>query len=232
MRNVLLSKTPRQIADENNNATLVFEKHRLDFYNKGELSLLAVCREDNLETESIVTELEQILTGNVWGAPHKLTSSQLIDHIVHIHHAYIKKQAPAIQEQLQKLAIRHGKKQDELPALYYAFAAVKSEINMHLRKEELVLFPYIKQLEQGKIERRRWVHLPVSMLVEEHEKIKSLLAYIRKSTNDYTPPVNASPIFYDCFFALKAFEQDFYQHAHLESEFLFPGAISLYEALN
>ena len=67
----------------------------------------------------------------------------LADYILKIHHRNIRKNGPKIQELLDKVCKVHG---ENHPALYNVQVLLRqslSDLNQHLDKGELVLFPYI-----------------------------------------------------------------------------------------
>jgi regulator of cell morphogenesis and NO signaling len=212
---------------------VVFEKHGLDFCCKGKRSLQSACAEKNLPVEVIAGELEQVLAcGNRSVNFDDLSLSQLVDYIVGTHHAYVKQQLPQIFAWLQKVAAKHGQRHSELMDIFDSFSALKSEMEMHMRKEEFVLFPYIKQLEQHRIDHGMLdIHSPISMMEQEHAEAGELLEKIRKDSDHYAPPADACTTYKVSFAALEAFELDLHQHIHLENNILFPKAIELYNKL-
>jgi regulator of cell morphogenesis and NO signaling len=233
MENQLTSKTLAQIVSENHEAATVFEKHGLDFCCKGKRSLQTACEEKNLSVQVIAGELETVLTSVDPTSDYKQFGlSQLVDHIVHTHHAYVKQQMPQIFAWLQKVASKHGTRHPELFEVFESFDALQQEMIMHMRKEELVLFPYIGQLEQGKVDSGMMdIHSPIAMMEHEHAEAGEVLGKIRRLTNDYNPPADACTTYKVSFASLQAFELDLHQHIHLENNILFPKSIELYNKL-
>ena len=73
---------------------------------------------------------------------------------------------------------------------------------------------------------------PIDVMEEEHDHAGTLMAQIRKISNDYTPPEDACTTHRLTIAALKGFEEDLHQHVHLENNILFPKAIEAYKRLN
>jgi regulator of cell morphogenesis and NO signaling len=234
--NELKSKTLAQIVTEDHRAAAVFEKFHLDFCCKGKRTLEQACTENKLEPEMIVSELlraEQVKATSV--IPFEQYSlTHLADHIVSNHHVYVKNEMPAILMYLQKIAAKHGGRHPEMIKVFELFADMKNEMDMHMVKEEKVLFPRIKELEKYRMAGDEInfsiLHLqsPISMMEEEHEHAGAAMAEIRKLTNNYTAPDDACTTYRLSFAALEAFEQDLHQHIHLENNILFPKSMELF----
>ncbi|MGH9565605.1 MAG: hemerythrin domain-containing protein, partial [Candidatus Angelobacter sp.] len=129
-----------------------------------------------------------------------------------------------------------GKHHPELAAVQQHFGTVSGELTSHMRKEEMVLFPYIKRLEEAADAGRRvprppfgTIRNPVRMMELEHEAAGDLLEQISKKSSDYTPPAEACFSYKALYTALKEFAEDLHQHVHLENNILFPRAITLEE---
>ncbi len=104
----------------------------------------------------------------------------------------------------------------------------------HLKKEELILFPYIKKLLKVKngnldFEKPQFgsVDNPIRMMEEEHESAGDIFKTIAQLTNNYTPPEGACNTFKALYAKLDEFEQDLHQHIHLENNILHPKAMQL-----
>jgi regulator of cell morphogenesis and NO signaling len=65
------------------------------------------------------------------------------------------------------------------------------------------------------------------MMTQEHDAAGSLIAEIRRLSQNFTPPEGACPTYHAFYDGLKEFEQDLHQHIHLENNLLFPRAIDL-----
>ena len=111
---------------------------------------------------------------------------------------------------------------------------VATELSEHLRKEELILFPFIKKMLQSKTENTELAHPqfekvdnPIKMMEAEHEEAGEILRKIAKLSNNYTPPEGACNTYRAFFSKLDEFEQDLHHHIHLENNILFPKALQL-----
>jgi len=241
MNKPLSSLSLAQIVNSNYKAASVFEKYHLDFCCKGKRSLEQACSEQQLTVSQITAELENIFSNESIGAVidfDKMNLTQLCDYIVQTHHAYVKNEMPQIYAYLQKVSSKHGERHPELYKIFQTFVAVKEEMEGHMQKEELVLFPRIKELQKLAYDENANLQLnitylqsPIKAMEQEHDHAGNLLNDIRIFSNDYVPPEDACTTYRLCFAALKTFEMDLHQHVHLENNILFPKAIDTFREL-
>jgi regulator of cell morphogenesis and NO signaling len=164
-----------------------------------------------------------------------MTLTQLADYIVTKHHAYVKAEMPQIFSYLQKVATKHGDRHPEMRKVFELFSVIKNEMEEHMDKEELILFPRIEVAEEGALAEKTanmnvfYIQHPIQMMEAEHEKAGQLMTEIRELTGNYTPPNDACTTYRLSFAELRAFESDLHQHVHLENNILFPRAIELFQ---
>lgn len=235
----LSNKTLAQIVMEDHRNAFVFEKYHLDFCCKGKRSLEQACAEQHINATDVINELSHtVSTGTGTCALEfpfdKMSLTQLADYIVTTHHAYVKKEAKQILAWLEKVAFKHAGRYPELKRILALFTSEKEEMDLHMEKEELILFPRIKELERiskeanGKMTINiNYLLSPIAILEKEHDYAGSLLEEIRNLSNDYVPPEEACTTNRLAFAALRSFEADLHQHVHLENNILFPKAITM-----
>ena len=237
--NVLASKTLAQIVTNNHKAASIFEKHHLDFCCKGKRTLEQACSESDIKIEEVIEQLEKV--GETNGSKtnyNELSLAQLSEHIVSTHHNYVKNEMPALLGYLQKVASKHGDRHPEMNKVFQIFVAVKEEMEFHMQKEEMVLFPRIKdienQIQEGKkvVINSSYLQSPINMMEQEHDHAGSMLAEIRNLTNNYNPPADACTTYQLSFASLQAFELDLHHHVHLENNILFPKALKMFGETN
>lgn len=235
--NDLKTQSLARIVTGNFKAAAVFEKYHLDFCCKGKRTLLQACTENNIPIEQVLTELEDTVTQFPLKKTEdfeKLSLTQLSDYILQTHHEYVKKEMPQIFAYLQKVSGKHGDRHPELFKIFQLFTALKEELESHMQKEELILFPRIKELEKHSDYYSAnkfsisYLQSPITVMEQEHDHAGTLMEDIRNLSNNYTPPADACTTYRLSFTALQAFESDLHQHVHLENNMLFPKAIELF----
>jgi len=112
------------------------------------------------------------------------------------------------------------------------FSEMSDEILEHTAKEELVLFPFMRLLDQdqGGLKGRpcapfSTVAKPVSCLESEHEDAGAALMQLRQLTDQYTAPEGACASWQALLAGLAHLDQDLRVHIHKENSILFPLAI-------
>ena len=241
MNQTFSSLTLAQIVNNNHQAASIFEKYHLDFCCKGKRSLEQACSEQELSVSQVAEELEDIFSKDNKQRIvdfEKMDLTQLCDYILNTHHAYVKNEMPQIYAYLQKISSKHGDRHPELYQIFQTFSAVKEEMEGHMKKEELILFPRIKELlklannENENLQLNiTYLQSPITIMEQEHDHAGTLLNDIRIFSNDYTPPQDACTTYSLSFAALQAFELDLHQHVHLENNILFPKAIDMFREL-
>jgi regulator of cell morphogenesis and NO signaling len=233
----LQEKTLAEIVTGNYRTAAVFEKYQLDFCCNGKRSLGQACTEKKLNIAAILSELDLVtLRGPLAGINYEtLSLSLLADHIVTHHHQYVKNEMPLIGMYLQKIAAKHGSRHPEMQDVLEVFIKLKEEMELHMQKEEQVLFPRIKatetmqQEESGTHSNATYLQAPIHVMEEEHDHAGEAMAAIRRLTNNYTLPEDACTTYKLSFAALEAFEKDLHRHVHLENNLLFPKALKLFQ---
>ena len=237
--NELMTKSLAQIVNTNHHAANVFEKYHLDFCCKGKRTLAQACTESELKIEEVLFDLERTAQERSIPIPYEnMSLTQLADYIVLTHHSYVKKEMPAILGYLQKVASKHGGHHPEMIKVLEIFTAVKEEMEQHMQKEEQILFPRIKEVEQQVGEGSKiiinnsFLLSPISMMEQEHDHAGNAMTEIRQLTNNYNPPPDACTTYKLSFAAIQAFQLDLHQHVHLENNILFPKALTLFAPAN
>ena len=217
----------------------VFKKYKIDFCCGGKKTLSQVCNDKNIDKDAVESELENInsqSTGNV-NLYSEWSLDFLVDYIINTHHRYVVNSIPLLLEYSKKVARVHGEQHPEVVTIFELVSEAAEELYSHMMKEEKVLFPYIKQLVQDKINARSscsfgTVKNPVTMMEIEHDLVGNIFKTIRELSNDYTPPESACATYRVMYFKLQEFENDLHQHIHLENNILFPAAIKLEAGLS
>jgi regulator of cell morphogenesis and NO signaling len=134
---------------------------------------------------------------------------------------------------LNKLCKVHGEAHPELFEITQLFSESAGDLAAHMKKEELILFPYIrKMLKKSKdgssvvdTPHFRTVRNPIKMMMGEHENEGERFEKIALLTGNYNPPAEACNTYRVTYALLDEFESDLHKHIHLENNILFPKSI-------
>jgi regulator of cell morphogenesis and NO signaling len=229
-------KTVREYAVETPSATRVFEKLKIDYCCGGGRSLGDACAAAGVGVEEVVRLLEQANTfkGDTPEGLQSGTLAELIDHILDKHHAFTRDEMERIGALAEKVASKHGANHPELLRVRTLFGQLCDDLRPHMFKEEMILFPYVKQMEQSVAAGRPMPYAPfgtvgnpVRVMMSEHDTAGDILRELRATTADYAAPADACVSYQTLYRALEELEKDLHQHIHLENNILFPRAVKL-----
>jgi regulator of cell morphogenesis and NO signaling len=232
----IAEQTLATIVSNNHQAVPVLEKYHLDFCCKGKRTLAEACNEKGLSLQSVEAELKNSLNTEPGRTlPFaSMTAEQLISYILIHHHFYVKQSIPTILSHLEKVATKHGDRFPYMVEVLYLFRQIGEEMTMHMHKEEVILFPRIKEIEtlvsihQKRNHAEGYLNGPIQVMEMEHDHAGELLYRIRELTHNYTPPEDACTTFKVSLAELKEFEEDLHKHVHLENNLLFPLAEKMF----
>lgn len=210
----------------------VFEALQIEYCCCGGKSLEQACWDRGLDPKQVMQQLEQAVTEDEGSTENWLDVSltELCDHIEQTHHAYLKEELPRLTELLVKVVDAHGESHPELATVKEVFASLKAELEPHMFKEEQVLFPAIRQLEQSADDPSfpfGTVANPIRMMEQEHDDAGYALSRLHTLTRDYQVPEDACNTYRAMLAGLRQLERDMHRHVHKENSVLFPRAIEL-----
>lgn len=208
----------------------VFKNAGIDFCCGGKKTLKQACEEKALNLEVIVQQIEEQQTLPISNAQNfkDWPLDFLCDYIVNFHHKYVFKTLPELVFYTRKIADVHGNNHQELQEVASLFGQINSELLQHLRNEEEILFPAIKQLlKHGNDEARNIVKSEITRMNGEHEFAGGAMDKINEITGGYQVPADGCNTYMVSFKLLKQFEDDLHIHVHLENNILFPKALNL-----
>jgi regulator of cell morphogenesis and NO signaling len=154
---------------------------------------------------------------------------ELVEHIQSVHHAYLRRELP----RLRNLLVSTGLAVHEPPAwgdLRGVLGALAAELTQHMRKEEMILFPWIVDLERRKADRNfacGSVGHPIAVMEHEHRDAIEALDRMRWLTKDYATQAHLTPSQRELLEGLAALDADLREHIHEENDILFPRAMQL-----
>lgn len=213
-----LDQSLGQLARRIPGATRLFDQHRLDFCCAGNRTLRTAAQEAGIDASPIAEQLQELqqrvdaADERDWGAA---TDQELVDHILVRFHAVHREQLPELVRLARRVEHVHGDRVDCPHGLADHLEAMAQELDSHMRKEELVLFPMIAH-GQGDT-----VGMPIGVMRMEHESHGAELSRLAELTNDITTPRDACNTWRALYLGLRTFREDLMAHIHTENNILF-----------
>ena len=201
-------------------AARVFHRHGLDYCCGGSQSLAQACAAEGLDAQVILRELEATASSEAVVARwDQRPINELIQHILDRYHAPLRAELPRIVALARQVARVHADKPDRPAELADLLSDVQAAVESHLAKEEQILFPLILS------GRGHSAHMPVQVMLQEHEDHGKNLRRIRELTNDLQLPPDACASWRELYRSLAELEVELMDHIHLENNILFPRAL-------
>ena len=161
------------------------------------------------------------------------TLSSQVDFILDNYHNPLKENLPIILALSEKVARVHGDKHPEIIKIDTIIHNFVSEMTAHLRKEENVLFPLMRELdtlkESGGTPNFHCGSLtnPIRQMNSEHSDFDQMFAEVPTLSNNYTAPADACNSYRRLFEQLSWLDTETVAHALFESDTLFMRAIEI-----
>jgi regulator of cell morphogenesis and NO signaling len=215
----------------------VFRKYNINYCCGAKVSIEESCTSRNIDYNEMINELEWVTRNIV--ISNNLPFDQwevdfLIDYIFNIHHTYIYQTIPVLGPEFNSFVMGHQKKFPELSSVMEILKRLYSILLINSKHEELIIFPYIKQI--GAAFKRKEVYgnlfvrtlrKPLNQIQSELEEIGKLIAELKVLTNDFKPPEKSCSKHKMLYRKLNEFYDNLVQHNYLELNLLFPKAIDI-----
>lgn len=230
-----------KIVAENYKAASVFKQYGIDFCCNGNRTIESACRKKQIDPDKLLTELQEAVALKSTGEIDfkSFPPDLLADYIEKTHHRYVEKKIIEITPYLNRIVQVHGENHPELLVVEQLFQQSAGDLTAHMKKEELVLFPYIRRLVQSQLSGSTKSDTPLGTIAEviarmeqDHEAEGERFRSISELTDNYNPPADACNTYRVTFSLLHEFEEDLHRHIHLENNILFPKAIELEKTLS
>jgi regulator of cell morphogenesis and NO signaling len=210
----------------------VLEQFGLDYCCGGQTRLTIACMEAGLDPDEVRNALANVAIDDevAWA---DLEPVELIDHVLAVHHAYLRDELPALDQLANKVASVHGERHPELIDLAATVAELRADLLPHMAREELALFPMIRQLVAADGETTQGPTAadldrgPIASMRIEHDQTGRLLERLRSLSSDFDVPADGCASYTSLYQRLAALEADTHLHVHKENNVLFEAVAGL-----
>nr|MBS0038268.1 iron-sulfur cluster repair di-iron protein [Saprospiraceae bacterium] len=234
-QDLLTKKVGRIVADDFRTAA-VFSNRGIDFCCSGGITLQEACEANQVPSEAVVEELNKLDGDSKVTTFKNMNQEELINHVIKTHHQYVTNALPVLKAYLDKLCKVHGENHPELFEIRDEFGSASNELTMHMKKEEMILFPYLIAMYRAEkdnypLSPPHFGHVdnPIKLMEEEHDTEGARFRRINKLSSGYTPPPGACQTYKVAYAMLSEFESDLHTHIHIENNLIFPVAREMYD---
>ncbi|MBL7933983.1 MAG: DUF542 domain-containing protein [Bacteroidia bacterium] len=220
------------IAAHDYRTSSVFERYNINFCNQGNLKIYEVCADQKISPETLIKELRVAMSSRdeMYSNFNYWPIDMLADYIEKQHHTFFIRNAPIVLNELYIAADLFGDYYPSLTKIYKLFYKVTSDLMPRMKKEEELLFPYIREMANSRkdnkpIENARDFSLEriLNALTREDEN----KVYSASQLFNITDDIENKVLFRSLHGHLKEFEDDLRLHAHLENNILLPKAMEM-----
>ncbi len=215
------SRSVASIVLDHSETAPVFQRNRIDYCCKGNLSLREACADRSIKLEAVLGELESAIAerrGEKSTDPRTMSTAGLIAHIIDRHHGYLRRVFPFVAQLAKKVAGVHGDHQPNLRELRTLVDELIASLEPHLDDEESTLFPALMVREPD----RAFISRELAAMNTEHLEVGAILEKIRALTDDFKPAEWACGSYRALYGELEALEADVLKHVHIENHVLSP----------
>ncbi len=215
------TQTLGTLAAQHPEATQVFLRHRLDFCCGGQQPLQQACDAAGLDAQAVAREIEQLRATHQAPSWHDRPLPEIVEFIVSQYHEPLRRDLPALIEAARRVERVHRAAQECPHGLSVHLGHMDLELRQHMSKEEMALFPALLSGTRG-----ARLHMPVRVMMQEHDDHAAELKRLRELTRDFEVPPQACATWRGLYAALQRLEEELMQHIHLENNVLFPRALA------
>lgn len=207
-----------QLARRIPGATGLFDAYQLDFCCAGNRSLRTATESLGIDPQPLVDALKN-LEQRTATEPEQdwsdASDTQLVEHLLVRYHAVHREQLPELIRLARRVEHVHGDREDCPHGLADHLEAMAQELDSHMRKEEMVLFPMITRGQGG------MASMPISAMRSEHDDHGAELRRLAELTHNITSPRDACTTWRALYTGLRSFRDDLIAHIHTENNILF-----------
>ncbi|MCC7157124.1 MAG: hemerythrin domain-containing protein [Bryobacterales bacterium] len=156
--------------------------------------------------------------------------TDLVRYILEKHHEHLRSELPRLHELLRRAVCA-----EQAPAqMAEVFGGLWDELDAHLHKEEMILFPSIEQMEAFETAGAPRCDMPfgsianpIAVMGTEHNDASEAFAQLREITGNFSADETKGEAYRKLMEGLKALDADLQEHIRLENTVLFPRALAL-----
>ena len=195
-------------------ASAVFRRYGIDFCCQGHAPLKEAANHRRLDLAEVENALAALDASESPQVPDE--SDALVEHIQTHYHDVHRRQLGELIELSRKVEAVHVTHREVPAGLAETLTRVREELEVHMKKEELMIFPAMRRRRPGSLSER------IREMRHDHDDHARFLDQIARLTDDYTPPEGACRSWRSLYAGAAQFRDDLVEHVHLENNVLFP----------
>lgn len=209
------TRTLADIAATLPGATDIFRRRKLDFCCGGQVPLRQAAAAHGLAVDELEAELA---AAAAQGLPVERPdgTTALIDLIETRYHATHRRELPELIRLARRVEAVHNDHNAAPRGITALLERMSGELEVHMKKEELILFPMMRRGGHPMIAQ------PIAVMLAEHDDHGVHLRELEALTNDFATPGDACPSWRALYVGTNKLVDDLMEHIHTENNVLFP----------
>lgn len=225
------STTVGTLVTERPSRSKVLEKYGIDYCCGGHRTLSEASTAAGVTLDTVLEELDSQDSSSVEPEPEwaSMGIAELVDHVESTHHVFTKEAMLRLDELFAKVLNAHGPRHPELRDLYEVYEGLHADLNQHMMKEEQVLHPMCRELENADDSvsfHCGTLQNPIQVMGYEHDEAGEALRRMREMTADYVAPEDACNTWRALYDGMAELEEDLHIHIHKENNLLYPKVLA------
>jgi regulator of cell morphogenesis and NO signaling len=209
------TRTLADIAATLPGATDIFRRRKLDFCCGGQVPLRQAAAARGVAVDELEAELAAA-AAQVLPVDRPAGTAALIDLIETRYHATHRRELPELIRLARHIETVHKHHQAVPRGITTLLERMRGELEVHMKKEELILFPMMRRGGHPMIGQ------PIAVMLAEHDDHGVRLRELGAMTNDFVVPEDACPSWRALYVGTKKLVDELMEHIHIENNVLFP----------
>lgn len=158
----------------------------------------------------------------------------LIDDVVSTHHAFLRRQLPRIDAIAGDILAYDGADEPALVEIRQLIGGFRACVEQQLDREEKVLFPMLRRLEEQTVVTKchaGMIRSRIVMAERDLARIRGVIARLRELTHEHLSPAGPCEACHELLAVVDEVLTDLREHTRKECEVLFPWAVAREEEL-
>lgn len=192
----------------------VFRRAGIGYCCGGNETLAEAAAHHDVALDDLIADLEALTARSIDSPPAE--TGPLIDHIITRFHTVHREELEWLVPLAEKVEAVHADHDAAPVGLAETLALLRDDLDLHMKKEEQVLFPMMRNGGHPMI-----AH-PIAVMRQDHYEADELMQRIRAITRDMSLPDDACRSWTALYVGLAKFAADLKAHVELENDVLFP----------
>lgn len=201
----------------------------------GNASIEEICQKKNIHPDFFLEILNTFNDSEYFPKKHLQSFSVklIAEYLSQTHKYYLLYLIPEIEKKISFLVQKFPNQSKQLLLIQKFFNDYKNELIFHIEREEKMVFPFVKMIEEAYVSLSISPELEIKMkaysiqeYLEEHDNIEEKLFDLKNIIIKYLPEISDNNLTNEILFDLFNLERDMNNHARIEDKVMIPKIVN------